>query len=92
MIQGYPLHFMRELPSGITLTISVQFGTTGMDLKAVYHGSNLKSRKGQWGPEEYKKSETLKTPVAGHLNKIKEGYKRDYVPYILNAGIFKKSS
>ena len=59
-----------------------------MDLKAVYNRSNLESGKGQWGPEEYKNSDTLRTPIASHLNKIKEGYKRDYLSYILNAESF----
>lgn len=88
MIQGYPLHFMSEFSSGITLTISVHFGTIGMDLKAVYNGSNLESRKGQWGPEEYKNSDTLRTPIAGQLNKIKAGYKRDYVLHFKSREFF----
>lgn len=90
MIQGYTLHFMIEFSLGITFTISFHSGTIGTDLKAVYNGSNLESRRGQWGPEEYKNSDTQRTPVQGHLNKRKEGQKRDCVPHILNAGRFWK--
>lgn len=38
-------------------------------------------REGQWGPEEYN-NDALRMPIAGHLNKTKEGYGRDYVTHI----------
>ena len=41
-----------------------------------------RQREGQQDSKEYKIYDALRTPTAGHLNKTKEGYKRDYVPYI----------
>lgn len=41
-----------------------------------------RQRVGQWGSKEYKNYDTLRIPITGHLYKTKEGYKRDYVPYI----------
>lgn len=50
-----------------------------------------RQRERQWGTEEYKNNDTLRTPIAGRVNKTKEGYKRDYVNSLLNTLHFLKN-
>lgn len=38
------LHCMTEFSLGVIFTISFHFGTTGMDLKTVYNGSNSEAK------------------------------------------------
>lgn len=44
MIQEYMLRCMIEF-SGVTFTISLYFGTIGMNLKTVYNGSNSEAKR-----------------------------------------------
>lgn len=39
------LHFLTEFSSGITFMISFHLGMIGMDLTAVYNGSNSESKR-----------------------------------------------